>query len=167
MSYICSIKLKTVINMETKKFAEENAGKFFRFHNEIVKVVGYDSVGCGASVIVEGFSVGWSADALSLGDVILIPPANDKTVKYWYVSEYDLVGAEDEKPTRILIIGELGPETPRMAKLIKSEYRLPIVDQTVTGLDHIPTERGIYVSECIDPVEAAKRKDEFKLIIIM
>lgn len=31
MSYICSIKLKTVINMEAKKFAEENAGKFFMY----------------------------------------------------------------------------------------------------------------------------------------
>ena len=31
MSYICSIKLKTVINMKTKKFAEENVGKFFMY----------------------------------------------------------------------------------------------------------------------------------------
>ena len=54
-----------------------------------------------------------------------------------------------------------------MAKLIEAKYRLPIIDQIVTGLDHIPTERGIYVSECINPVEAAKRKDRFKLIIIM
>lgn len=153
--------------MNDIKFAKLHADETFYFRGEEVKIVGYDSVGCGASVIVEGFSVGWSADALSLGDVILIPPVNDKTVKYWYVGEYDLDRAEDKKPMRILIIGELGPETSRMAKLIRSEYRLPIIDQIVTGLDHIPTERGIYVSECINPVEAAKRKDEFKLIIIM
>ena len=153
--------------MDDIKFAKLHAGETFYFCGEEVKVVGYDSVGCGASVIVEGFSVGWSSDALSPGDVILIPPADGDPVRYWYVSEYDLDGAEEAMPMRILIIGELGPETSRMAKLIKSKYRLPIVDQTVTGLDHIPKEKGIYVSNSIDPVEAAKRKDEFKLIIIM
>lgn len=153
--------------MNDIKFAKLHAGETFYFRGEEVKIVGYDSVGCGASVIVEGFSVGWSADALSLGDVILIPPTDTEQAKYWYVGEYDLDRAEDKKPMRILIIGELGPETSRMAKLIRSEYRLPIIDQIVTGLDHIPTERGIYVSECINPVEAAKRKDRFKLIIIM
>lgn len=153
--------------MNDIKFAKLHAGETFYFRGEEVKIVGYDSVGCGASVIVEGFSVGWSADALSPGDVILIPPVNDKTVKYWYVSEYDLVGAVEVMPMRILIVGKPGTGKSRMAKLIKSEYGLPIIDQTVTGLDHIPTERGIYVSECINPVEAAKRKDEFKLIIIM
>ncbi|WP_349884035.1 hypothetical protein [Bacteroides cellulosilyticus] len=153
--------------MNDIKFAKLHAGETFYFRGEEVKIVGYDSVGCGASVIVEGFSVGWSADALSPGDVILIPPVDDKTVKHWYVGEYDLDRAADEEPTRILIIGELGPETSRMAKLIKSKYRLPIVDQTVTGLDHISTAKGIYVSNCINPVEAAKRKDEFKLIILM
>lgn len=135
--------------MNDIKFAKLHAGETFYFRGEEVKVVGYDSVGCGASVIVEGFSVGWSADALSPGDIILIPPVNDKTVKYWYVGEYDLDRAADEEPTRILIIGELGPETSRMAKLIKSEYRLPIVDQTVTGLDRIPTEREVYMSPTV------------------
>lgn len=153
--------------MNDIKFAKLHAGETFCFCGEEVKIVGYDSVGCGASVIVEGFSVGWSADALSPGDVILIPPTDGEQVKYWYVSEYDLVGDSEDRPMRILIIGKPGTGKSRMAKLIKSEYRLPIADQTVTGLDHIPTERGIYVSECINPVEAAKRKDEFKLIIIM
>lgn len=152
--------------MNDIKFAKLHAGETFYFRGEEVKVVGYDSVGCGASVIVEGFSGGWSADALSLGDVILIPPVNDKTVKYWYVSEYDLDRAEEVMPMRILIVGKPGTGKSRMAKLIKSEYRLPIIDEIPT-LDHIPTERGIYVSECINPVEAAKRKDRFKLIIIM
>lgn len=153
--------------MNDIKFAKLHAGETFRFRGEEVKVVGYDSVGCGAPVIVEGFSVGWTADALSPGDVILIPPVNNKTVKYWYVSEYDLVGAEGVMPMRILIVGKPGTGKTQMAKLIKSKYRLPIADQTVTGLDHIPNEKGIYVSECINPVEAAKRKAEFELIIIM
>lgn len=83
--------------MNDIKFAKLHAGETFYFCGEEVKVVGYDSAGCGTSVIVEGFSVGWNADALSPGDVILIPPVNDKTVKYWYVSEYDLDRAEDEK----------------------------------------------------------------------
>lgn len=153
--------------MNDIKFAKLHAGETFYFCGEEVKVVGYDSVGCGESVIVEGFSVGWSADALSPGDVILIPPVNDKTVKYWYVSEYDLDGAAHEKPTRILIIGKPGTGKSRMAELIKSKYRLPIVEQTFTGWDHIPTVRGIYISDDFDPVEAAKRKDEFTLIIMM
>ena len=152
--------------MNDIKFAKLHAGETFYFRGEEVKIVGYDSVGCGASVIVEGFSVGWSADALSLGDVILIPPVNDKTVKYWYVSEYDLDRAEDEKPMRILIIGKPGTGKSRMAELIKSKYRLPIIDEIPT-LDNIPDEKGIYVSNSIDPVEAAKRKYGFKLIIIM
>lgn len=144
--------------MNDIKFAKLHAGETFCFRGEEVKIVGYDSVGCGASVIVEGFSVGWSADALSLGDVILIPPTDTEQAKYWYVSEYDLDRAEDEKPMRILIAGK--PETgkSRMAKLIKSEYRLPIIDQTVTGLDHIPTERGIYVSDCINPVGGSEKE---------
>lgn len=153
--------------MNDIKFAKLHAGETFCFCGEEVKIVGYDSVGCGASVIVEGFSVGWSADALSLGDVILIPSTDTEQAKYWYVSEYDLDRAEDEKPMRILIIGKPGTGKSWMAKLIEAKYRLPIIDQIVTGLDHIPTERGIYVSECINPVEAAKRKDGFKLIILM
>ena len=152
--------------MNDIKFAKLHAGETFCFCGEEVKVVGYDSVGYGCSVIVEGFSAGWSADALSLGDVILIPPVNDKTVKYWYVSEYDLDRAEDEKPMRILIIGKPGTGKSQMAERVSKDYRLPIIDE-ISTLDHIPTERGIYVSECINPVEAAKRKDKFKLIILM
>lgn len=83
--------------MNDIKFAKLHAGETFYFCGEEVKIVGYDSVGCGASVIVEGFSVGWSADALSLGDVILIPPTDTEQAKYWYVDEYDLDRAEGEK----------------------------------------------------------------------
>lgn len=152
--------------MNDIKFAKLHAGETFYFCGEEVKVVGYDAVGCGASVIVEGFSVGWSADALSPGDVILIPPVNDKTVKYWYVGEYDLVDAEEVMPMHILIVGKPGTGKTQMAERVSKDYRLPIIDEIPT-LDNIPDEKGIYVSNCINPVEAAKRKDRFKLIIIM
>lgn len=152
--------------MNDIKFASLHAGEKFYFRGEEVKVVGYDSVGRGSSVIVEGVSVGWSADALSLGDVILIPPVNDKTVKYWYVGEYDLVRAEEVMPMRILIVGKPGTGKTQMAERVSKDYRLPIIDEIPT-LDNIPDEKGIYVSNCINPVEAAKRKDEFKLIILM
>ena len=153
--------------MNDIKFAKLHAGEAFYFCGEEVKVVGYDSVGCGESVIVEGFSEGWGAGVLSPGDVILIPPINDKTVKYWYVSGYDLDGATHEKPTRILIIGKPGKGKTQMAKLIEAKYRLPIIEQTFTDWDHIPTARGIYISDDFDPVEAAKMKDKFTLIIMM
>lgn len=87
--------------MNDIKFAKLHAGETFCFRGEEVKIAGYDSVGCGASVIVEGFSVGWSADALSLGDVILIPPTDTGQAKYWYVNEYDLDRAEDEKERQV------------------------------------------------------------------
>lgn len=153
--------------MNAIKFAKLHAGETFYFCGEEVKVVGYDSMNCGASVIVEGFSMGWCAGSLSLGDVILVPPTDTEQAKYWYVDEYDLDRTEIEKPMRILIIGKPGMGKSRMAELIKLKYRLPIVEQPFTGWDHIPTVRGIYVLADIDPVEAAKRKDEFKLIIIM
>lgn len=152
--------------MNNIKFAKLHAGETFYLCGEEVKVVGYDSVGCGASVIVEGVSVGWSADALSPGDVILIPPTDGEQVKYWYVGEYDLVGAEEAMPMRILIVGKPGTGKTQMAERVSKDYHLPIIDEIPT-LDHIPNEKGIYISNSIDPVEAAKRKDGFKLIIIM
>ena len=159
--------LKNYKYMNDIKFAKLHAGETFHCCGEEVKVVGYDSVGCGASVIVEGFSVGWSSDALSPGDVILIPPTDGESVKYWYVSEYDLDGiSEENTPLRILIVGKPGTGKSQMAKRVSKDYYLPIMDEIPT-LDHIPNEKGIYVSNSIDPVEAAKRKDGFKLIIIM
>ena len=152
--------------MNDIKFAKLHAGETFNYRGEAVKVVGYDSMGFGASVIVEGFSWGWIANALSLGDVILIPHTDTEQAKYWYVSEYDLVGTEEVMPMRILIVGKPGTGKSQMAKRVSKDYRLPIMDEIPT-LDHIPNEKGIYVSECINPVEAAKRKDEFKLIIMM
>lgn len=152
--------------MNDIKFAKLHAGETFYFRGEEVKIVGYDSVGCGASVIVEGFSAGWIADALSPGDVILIPPADAEQAKYWYVREYNLVGAEEVMPMRILTVGKPGTGKTQMAERVSKDYRLPIIDEIPT-LDNIPDEKGIYVSNCINPVEAAKRKDGFKLIILM
>lgn len=153
--------------MSDIKFAKLHAGEMYCFCGEEVRVVGYDSVGCGASVIVEGFSKGWSSDALVPGDVILCPPAGGEYVRYWYVSECDLDGDKEENTSlRILIVGKPGTGKSQMAKRVSKDYRLPIMDEIPT-LDHIPNEKGIYVSNSIDPVEAAKRKDEFKLMIIM
>lgn len=152
--------------MDDIKFAKLHAGETFDFCGETVKVVGYDSMGCGASVIVEGFSVGWSSDALSLGDVILCPPADGGEVKYLYVSEDDLDSVPDDTPVRILVIGAPGNDRTKITKQLSKGYRLPIMGEIPTW-DHILNEKGIYISREIDPVEAAKRKDEFKLIIIV
>ena len=152
--------------MNDIKFAKLHAGETFGFCGETVKVVGYDSMGCGASVIVEGFSFGWPSNALGPGDVILCPPTDGEVVKYGYMSEYDLDGVPDDMPVRILIIGAPGKDRTKIAKQMSKGYRLPIMGEVPTW-DHIPNEKGIYVSREIDPVEAAKRKDEFKLIIIM
>lgn len=152
--------------MNDIKFAKLHAGETFDFCGETVKVVGYDSIGCGTSVIVEGFSVGWSSDDLSLGDVILCPPADGEEVKYWYVSEYDLNDVPGDTPVRILIIGAPGKDRTKIAKQLSEGYSLPIMGEIPTW-DHILNEKGIYISREIDPVEAVKRKDEFKLIIIV
>lgn len=153
--------------MNDIKFAKLHAGETFCFCGEEVKIVGYGSVGCGASVIVEGFSKGWSSDALVPGDVILCPPAGGEYVRYWYMSEHDLCGVPDDIPVRILIIGAPGKDRTKITKRVSKDYRLPIAGEVLPSLDHIPDKNGVYVSYSIDPVEAAKRKDEFKLIIIM
>lgn len=152
--------------MSDIKFAKLHAGETFNYRGETVKVVGYGSTGCGVSIIVEGTSIGWSSFDLGPGDVILCPPAEGEEVKYGYVGEYDLDGVPDDTPVRILIIGAPGKDRTKITKQVSKDYRLPIMDEIPT-LDHIPNEKGVYVSRDIDPVEAAKRKDEFKLIIIM
>lgn len=151
--------------MKDIEFAKLHAGETFGFCGETVRVVGYDSIGCGASVIVEGFSVGWSSDVLSLGDVILCPPADGEEVRYWYTSGYDLDDVPDDTTVRILVIGAPGKDRSRITGQVSEGYRLPIMGEIPTW-DHIPNEEGIYVSGEIDPVEAVKRKDGFKLIII-
>lgn len=103
MSYICSIKLKTVINMETKKFAGENAGKFFRFHNEIgkffrlpneiVKVVGYSKENRG-SVLVSGYSDGWDSQYSSVPITFV---CRSRGEKLWWVAIYQLQPITDEE----------------------------------------------------------------------
>lgn len=93
MSYICSIKLKTVINMETKKFAEENAGKFFRFYNEIVKVVGYSKKNRGG-VLVSGYSDGWDLQDSSVHTTLV---CRSRGKKLWWVTIYQLQPITDEE----------------------------------------------------------------------
>jgi hypothetical protein len=92
MSYICSIKLKTVINMETKKFAEENAGKFFRFRNETVKVVGYSKENR-AGVLVSGYSDGWDSQ---YSGVPITFVCRSRGEKLWWVAIYQLQPITDE-----------------------------------------------------------------------
>lgn len=93
MSYICSIKLKTVINMETKKFAEENAGKFFRFGDEIVKVVGY-SVENECGVLISGLSGGWGVQYSQL-PIIFVCKSMGKHL--WWVAIDQLQPITDEE----------------------------------------------------------------------
>lgn len=93
MSYICSIKLKTVINMKTKKFAEENAGKFFRFHNEIVKVVGYSKENRGC-VLVSGYSDGWDSQ-YSIVPITFV--CRSRGEKLWWVAIHKLQPITDEE----------------------------------------------------------------------
>ena len=97
MSYICSIKLKTVINMETKKFAEENAGEFaekhageyFLFRNRKVRVVGYYAKN-GHSILVSVsprvHNLGWSKLAMDEYDVFVI---RSRASAYRYFDESD------------------------------------------------------------------------------
>lgn len=93
MSYICSIKLKTVINMETKKFAEENAGKFFRLRNEIVKVVGYSKENR-ARVLVSGYPDGWDSQ---YSGVPITFVCRSRGEKLWWVATYQLQPITDEE----------------------------------------------------------------------
>lgn len=93
MSYICSIKLKTVINMETKKFAEENAGKFFRLHNEIVKVVGYSEENRD-EVLVSGYSDGWD---LQYASVPITFVCRSRGENLWWVAFWRLQPMTDEE----------------------------------------------------------------------
>ena len=64
-------------------FARDNAGKEYIYNAYKVKVVGYDCIGVGDSVIVSGFPWGWRT--LSSSDVILVE-VNLKTDKFYYVS---------------------------------------------------------------------------------
>lgn len=79
--------------METKKFAEENAGKFFRFHNEIVKVVGYSKENRGG-VLVSGHSCGWDSQ---YSGVPITFVCRSRGEKLWWVTIYQLQPITDEE----------------------------------------------------------------------
>lgn len=79
--------------METKKFAEENAGKFFRFHNEIVKVVGYSEENRD-EVLVSGYSDGWD---LWYSSVPIKFVCRSRGEKLWWVAIYQLQPITDEE----------------------------------------------------------------------
>ena len=89
--------------METKKFAEENAGKFFRLHNEIgkffrlpneiVKVAGYSKENRG-SVSVSGYPDGWDSQYSS---VPITSVCRSRGEKLWRVAIYQLQPITDEE----------------------------------------------------------------------
>lgn len=79
--------------METKKFAEENAGKFFRFHNEIVKVVGYSKENRGG-VLVSGFSLGWGAQYAHIPITFV---CSSRGERLWWVAINQLQPVTDEE----------------------------------------------------------------------
>lgn len=70
-------------------FARDNAGKEYTYRGYKVKVVGYDCSGYGDSVIISGYPMGWTRDALSIDDRILAP-TNRKADRFYYVSMDDL-----------------------------------------------------------------------------
>ena len=83
--------------METKKFAEENAGEFaekhageyFLFRNRKVRVVGYYARN-GHSILVsvpKWASFGWGKWIMDCDDVLVIP---SRASNFWYVNENDL-----------------------------------------------------------------------------
>lgn len=60
MSYICSIKLKTVINMGTLEFLRENVGKFFMYGGERCRLVGIKFASDSSFLVIE-IRNGWLA----------------------------------------------------------------------------------------------------------
>lgn len=61
MSYICSIKLKTVINMGTLEFLRENVGKFFMYGGERCRLVGAEKDAANPRLVIETRN-GWLAE---------------------------------------------------------------------------------------------------------
>lgn len=73
--------------MDNKEFAEKNAGKYFRHSRLKVRVVGYraDNVfSIIVSVPAKAQTIGWSAQVLDEGDVLVI---RSKASKLWYVNQ--------------------------------------------------------------------------------
>ena len=75
--------------MDNKEFAEKNAGKYFRFDNLEVQVVGYSAID--GPIIVstpegpQGF--GWSAQVLDDDDVFV---TSSEASRFWYVDQWQL-----------------------------------------------------------------------------
>ena len=79
--------------METKIFAEENAGKFFRFGDEIVKVVGYSAENRGG-ILVSGYSDGWDSQYSSVPITFV---CRSRGERLWWVAIYQLQPMTDEE----------------------------------------------------------------------
>ena len=89
MSYICSIKLKTVINMETKKFAEENVGKFFMFGGERCRLVGLENDAINPCLVIEKSNGGFTHPSR------FVQMWNGKVKRAWYVTKDQLIPIKD------------------------------------------------------------------------
>lgn len=76
--------------MENKEFAEKNAGKYFLFGEEKVRVVGYHRFNGHSILVSKGandYGFGWDAQVLDDDDVFVI---RSRASRYWYVEEYEL-----------------------------------------------------------------------------
>lgn len=84
MSYICSIKLKTVINMDALEFLKENLGKFFMFEGERCRLVGIEQEPYKFLVIER--KNGWLARPDLLKQMW-----NGEVNRAWYVTKEQLI----------------------------------------------------------------------------
>ena len=91
MSYICSIKLKTVINMEAIEFLKENVGKFFMYGGERCRLVGIEDLkGVPNPCLVIEKKDGWYAKP-----VRFVQMWNGKVERAWYVTRDQLIPIEN------------------------------------------------------------------------
>lgn len=88
MSYICSIKLKTVINMDALEFLKENLGKFFMFEGERCRLVGTEQEPYKFLVIER--KNGWLARPVSFKQMW-----NGEVNRAWYVQKEQLIPIGD------------------------------------------------------------------------
>ena len=88
MSYICSIELKTVINMDALEFLKENLGKFFMFEGERCRLVGTEQ-GPYKFLVIEKKD-GWLASPYLLKQMW-----NGEVHRAWYVTKEQLTPIPD------------------------------------------------------------------------
>lgn len=88
MSYICSIKLKTVINMDALEFLKENLGKFFMFEGERCRLVGIEQRPYNFLVIEK--KDGWLASPDFFKQMW-----NGEVNRAWYVKKEQLIPIPD------------------------------------------------------------------------